>query len=70
MHFFDNFIIIVLLFEQISDIEKMGIDIFSWSAHLFHYKSLFRHYPNARKYIKEEKRYRNYSFEEKNFKRR
>lgn len=48
---------------NLRDIEKMGINNFSLSAHLFPYKSLFRYYPNTRKYIKEEKCYRNYSFE-------
>lgn len=48
---------------NLNDIEKMGFDNFSLRSHMFPYKSLFRYYPNIRKYVKEEKRYRNYSFE-------
>ncbi|MBO5067667.1 MAG: hypothetical protein J6C62_04625, partial [Clostridia bacterium] len=47
----------------LSDIEKMGIDNFSISAHIHPYKSLFKYYPNTSKYIQEEKKERNYSFE-------
>ena len=47
----------------LSDVEKMGIDNFSISAHIHPYKSLFKYYPNTTKYIQEEKKERNYSFE-------
>ena len=48
---------------QLSEVEKMGIDNFSFSAHIYPYKSLFKYYPNTKKYIKKEKKYVNYSFE-------
>ena len=48
---------------QLSEVEKMGIDNFSNSAHIYPYKSLFKYYPNTKKYIKKEKKYVNYSFE-------
>ena len=48
---------------QLSEVEKMGIDNFSISAHIHPYKSLFKYYPNIKKYIKKEKKYVNYSFE-------
>ena len=41
----------------LSDVEKMGIDNFSFSAHIYPYKSLFKYYPNTKKYIKKEKKY-------------
>ena len=44
------------------EVEKMGIDNFSFSAHIHPYNSLFKYYPNTRKYISKEKKYRNYSF--------
>jgi len=48
---------------NLKDIERIGINNFSLGSYLFSHKSLFRYYPNTRKYIKKEKRYRNYSFE-------
>lgn len=50
-------------YYELSDVEKMDFDGFSFSAHRIPYTSLFRYYPNTKKYIKEEKKYRNYSFE-------
>lgn len=47
----------------LSEVEKMGIDNFSISAHIHPYQRLFKYYPNTTKYIKKEKKYRNYSFE-------
>lgn len=47
----------------LSEVEKMGIDNFSISAHIHPYQSLFKYYPNTKKYIAKEKKYRNYSFE-------
>ena len=47
----------------LSEVEKMGIDNFSISAHIHPYKSLFKYYPNTTKYVEEEKKERNYSFE-------
>ena len=47
----------------LSEVEKMGIDNFSISAHIHPYKTLFKYYPNTTKYIEEEKKERNYSFE-------
>lgn len=61
--FIDNFCIIDGKAYKLEDVEKMGIDEFSKSAHIFPSKSLFKYYPNVRKYVKEEKKYRNYSFE-------
>ena len=51
----DNFCIIDGKAYKLEDVEKMGIDEFSKSAHIFPYKSLFKYYPNVRKYEKEEK---------------
>lgn len=48
---------------SLSEIEKMGYESFSLMCHICPCRSLFKYYPNIRKYIKEEKRYRNYSIE-------
>ena len=47
----------------LSDVEAMGFDGFSVSAHVSPYRSLFKYYPNTKKYVSREKKYRNYSFE-------
>ncbi len=47
----------------LSEVEKMGWDNFCYSAHIHPYKSLFKYYPNTTKYIKKDKKRRNYSFE-------
>lgn len=47
----------------LSIVEGMGYDNFSLMVHDFSFKSLFKYYPNSRKYVKEERKYRNYSME-------
>ena len=47
----------------LSDVEAMGFDGFSVSAHVSPYRSLFKYYPNTKKYVSSEKKYHNYSFE-------
>ncbi len=47
----------------LSEVEQMGWDDFCYSAHIHPYKSLFKYYPNTTKYVKEEKKHRNFSFE-------
>ena len=47
----------------LSDVEAMGFDGFSVSAHVSPYRSLFKYYPNTKKYVSREKKYRNCSFE-------
>ena len=47
----------------LSDVESMGFDGFSISAHISPRCNLFKYYPNTKKYIKTDKKYRNYSFE-------
>ena len=37
----------------LSDVEAMGFDDFSISAHVTPYHSLFKYYPNTKKYIKQ-----------------
>ena len=48
---------------SLSDVEKMGLKNFQVSAHIHPYHSIFRYYPNTKKYVKEEKKYRNFSLE-------
>ena len=48
---------------SLSDVEKMGLKNFQFSAHIHPYHSIFRYYPNTKKYVKEEKKYRNFSLE-------
>ncbi len=48
---------------SLSEVEKMGLDNFSFSAHKTPHKCFFKYYPNTTKYVKEEKKYHNYSFE-------
>ncbi len=49
--------------NMIEDVEKIGFDEFSLRSHINPYKSLFRYYPNTITYVKEEKKYKNFSFE-------
>ena len=48
--------------EDIIDIEKLGWDGFT-AKFAIKPNKLYKYYPNTRKYVKEEKRYRNYSYE-------
>lgn len=47
----------------LDDVEAMGFDGFSASAHVSPYNSLYKYYPNTKKYLSSEKKYHNYSFE-------
>ena len=41
--------------DSLSNVEKMGIDNFCFSAYNHQHKSLFKYYPNTKQYVKEEK---------------
>lgn len=41
----------------------MGLYNFSLSCHIYPLKSLFKYYPNVKKYVRKDKKYRNNSFE-------
>ncbi len=59
----DNTCIICDSVKLLSDIELLGIEKFSETVHKFVPKYLFKYFPNTRKWIKEEKKYRNFSYE-------
>ena len=59
----ENTCVICNMVYLLSDIEKLGLEKFNEEAHKFAPKYLYKYFPNTRKWIKEEKRYRNFSYE-------
>ena len=41
---------------QLSEVENMGYEKFSLMVHDFSFKSLFKYYPNTKKYVRKEKK--------------
>lgn len=59
----ENSCIICDMVYLLSDIEQLGFDKFNEEAHKYAPKYLYKYFPNTRKWIKEQKKYRNFSYE-------